>query len=295
MPVDGPRTGTVGFGSRPGGPSTVTIVTDSSAALEPATAAAFGITVVPVRITVGGVTHLDGQLPLAELLARYDEGVTTACPPPGDFEQIFDALPGEILVLTMSHRLSSGLVNSVRLAAADTGPRVRVLDTGTSAGSLALIALRAAETARAGGTLDEVEKAARLVVERVQLVAAVGTLDYLVRGGRLPGAVGGLASRLGMRPLVAVRRDGKVRRLRPAFSKRAADDRMLDIWRRSRPGADARLHVVALHVLAEDEARALLARVRAEVEPATALIARFGAAMVLHTGPDLTGLAWWWE
>ena len=241
------------------------------------------------------MTHLDGQLPLAELLDRYDEGVTTACPAPGEFTQIFAGLPGDILVLTMSHRLSSGLVNSARLAAADTGPRVRVLDTGTAAGSLALIALRAAETARAGGSLDEVEQAARLVAGRVQLVAAVGTLDYLVRGGRLPGAVGGLASRLGMRPLVTVRRDGKVRKLRPAFSQRAADERMLDMWRRSRPGAGARLHVVALHVLAEEKAQALLKQVRAEVEPATALVARFGAAMVLHTGPDLTGLSWWWE
>ena len=273
----------------------VSIVTDSSAALEPATAAALGITIVPVRLNIGGVSYLDGQLPLAELLARYDEGVTTSCPSPGEFAEIFAGLPGEILMLTMSHRLSSGLANSVSLAAAEAGPRVRVLDTGTSAGSLALIVLRAAEAARAGGSLDEVEQAARRVVERVQLVAAVGTLDYLVRGGRLPGAVGGLASRLGVRPLVAVRRDGRVRKLRPAFSKRAADARMLRIWRRSRPGADARLHVVALHVLAEEEARSLLARVRAEVEPATALIARFGAAMVLHTGPDLTGLAWWWE
>lgn len=241
------------------------------------------------------MSYLDGQLPLTDLLARYDEGVTTSCPSPGEFEQIFTGLPGEVLVLTMSHRLSSGLVNSVRLAARSVGPRVRVVDTGTSAGSLALIVLRAAEVARGGKSLDEVEQEARRVVERVQLVAAVGTLDYLVRGGRLPGAVGGLATRLGMRPLVAVRRDGRVRKLRPAFSKRAADERMLDIWRRSRPSADARLHVVALHVLAEEEARSLLEQVRAEVEPGTALVARFGAAMVLHTGPDLTGLAWWWE
>jgi DegV family protein with EDD domain len=245
-----------------------------------------------MRITVGGVVHRDGDLPLEELIARYDEGVTTAAPAPGDFARLFAALPGEVLVLTVTESLSSTIA-SARLAAADAGPRVRVLDSGTAAGSLALVALHAATVARGGGTFGEVEQAARRVMARVRLVAALGTLDYLVRGGRLPGVVGGLASRLGVRPLVQVR-DGHLRKLRPAFSKRAADERMVEMLLRSRVGG-ARLHVVGLHVLAEQEARSLLARVRAEVTPATELVSRFGASMVAHTGPDLTGLSWWWE
>jgi fatty acid-binding protein DegV len=55
------------------------------------------------------------------------------------------------------------------------------------------------------------------------------------------------------------------------------------------------LHVAALHVLAEEQAEALLEAVRAKVRPATELVSRFGASMVVHTGPDLTGLSWWWE
>jgi len=277
----------------PGGTPTVAIVTDSSAALDAVTAAAHGIVVVPMRITVGGVAYRDGDLPLGELIARFDEGVTTAGPAPGDFARVLEDLPGEVLVLTVSRNLSSTLA-SARVAAADAGARVRVLDSGTSAGGLALIALHAAGAARAGGTFDEVEQAARRALARVRLVAAVETLDYLVRGGRLPGVVGGLASRLGVRPLVEVVQDGRIRRLRPAFSKRTADERIIAIWRRSRPDG-AKLHVVALHVLAEEAAHALLERVQAEVLPATALVARFGASMVVHTGPGLTGLSWWWE
>lgn len=245
-----------------------------------------------MRIGVGAVAYLDGELPLGELIARFDEGVTTSGPAPGDFARVFAGLPGEILVVTVSRHLSSTMT-SAGVAAAEAGPRVRVLDSGTSAGSQALVVLCAAAAARAGGTLDQVEQAARRAAAEVRLVAALGTLDYLVRGGRLPAAVGGIASRLRVRPLVEVR-DGRVRRLRPAFSKRAADERMIGMLGRSRsPGG--RLHVVALHVLAEEEGVALLQRVQAEFAPATALVARFGAAMVVHTGPDLTGLSWWWE
>jgi len=246
-----------------------------------------------MRITVGDAVYQDGDLSLGELVARFDEGVTTSAPAPGDFLRVLEGIPGEVLVLTVSQRLSSTAA-SARVAADTAGPRVRVVDSGTSAGSLALIVLHAARSAQAGGTPAEVEAAAQYAVGRARLVAAVGTLDYLVKGGRLPGVVGGLGSRIGLRPLVEVRRDRGVRALRPAFSKHAADERMVKMLLRSRV-AGARLHVAALHVLAEGQAHALLARVRAEVEPATELVARFGAAMVVHTGPDLTGLSWWWE
>jgi DegV family protein with EDD domain len=246
-----------------------------------------------MRITVGDAVYQDGDLPLGELMARYDEGVATSAPAPGDFLRVLDTAPGEVLVLTVSQRLSSTAA-SARLAADTVGSRVRVIDSGTSAGSLALIALHAARTAQAGGTMAEVEGAARCAISRARLVAAVGTLDYLVRGGRLPEAVGGLGSRIGLRPMVEVVNDRGVRALRPAFSKHAADERMIKMLLRSRV-AGARLHVAALHVLAEEQAHALLAAVRAEVAPATELVARFGASMVVHTGPHLTGLSWWWE
>ena len=35
--------------------------------------------------------------------------------------------------------------------------------------------------------------------------------------------------------------------------------------------------------------------VRAEVEPATAPIGSTSPVMLVYGGPDLVGLAWWWE
>jgi fatty acid-binding protein DegV len=70
---------------------------------------------------------------------------------------------------------------------------------------------------------------------------------------------------------------------------------MLARWRRSRPRDGAALHVAALHALERGEAERLLDAVRAEASPVTAFIGEFDAVMVAHTGPGLTGLAWWWE
>ena len=242
---------------------------------------------------MGDRVYRDGTLPLEEMISRYAEGVTTAGPGPGDFVRVLEGIRGEVLMPTVTRNLSSSTLDSARLAASTVGPRVRVLDTGSAAGSLALVCIHAARAARAGGSLDEVEQAARQAMADIRLVVQVGTLDYLIAGGRMPATVGRLASRLSMRPLVEVYR-GDLHTRRPAFSKRAADDRMIQMWRRTRR-AGARLHVAAMHVLAEEDALALLNRVKAEVEPATELVTRFGAIMVAHTGPVLSGLSWWWE
>jgi fatty acid-binding protein DegV len=106
--------------------------------------------------------------------------------------------------------------------------------------------------------------------------------------------VGRLAGLLGLCPLIELRANGEIRRLRPARGRRRALDRLAAAWRRTRV-EDAHLHVVTLHVMARPEAEALLDEVRAETEPATALVADFGAVMAVHTGPGLVGLSWWWE
>ena len=57
----------------------------------------------------------------------------------------------------------------------------------------------------------------------------------------------------------------------------------------------ARAHVSALHAVAPDAAAALLARIEDEVDVAEGFVSEFGPVMVVHTGPGLLGLSWWWE
>ena len=53
--------------------------------------------------------------------------------------------------------------------------------------------------------------------------------------------------------------------------------------------------MAALHAGAPAPAERLLEQVRAEVDPATAFLGSFSPVMVVHTGPGLVGLAWWWD
>jgi DegV family protein with EDD domain len=270
----------------------VAIVTDSAAALPAELVARHGITVVPMWLTISGESVREGERPLSELLG--DERVSTSGPAPGEFEEaIRSRLTDDgVLVLTIAASMS-GTNEAAMVAAAQLGEDVRVVDTATAAGAEALVVLAAAAAAERGASLDEVEAEAKDVVERVQLVAAVPNLDHLVRSGRVPGIAGWAGRRLRINPLFEFR-GGRVRRLRPALSSEAATDRMVGRLLRSRE-PNTRLHVAALHALAPDAAEGVLARVEAEVTPATKFVGEFGSVMVVHTGPGLYGLAWWWE
>ncbi len=276
---------------------TVAVVTDSAASLPAALAADHGVTVVPLLLAVGGTGYDDGQLPLTEVLAHPAGTVTTSGPSPGRVASILGGVlerADEAVVLTISHAMSSTF-DAACMGAREFGDRVRVIDTATAAGAQGLVVLAAARRAAAGGGLDDVEAAARRVIERVQLIATVANLDRLVQSGRVPGLAGWAGGKLGVNPLFRFRA-GQIRRLRPAFSREAALDRILAAWRRSRSTAgDARLHVAALHAEAAAEADALLAAVRGRTEPATTFVGEFSPVMVTHTGAGLVGLAWWWE
>lgn len=270
----------------------VAVVTDSAAALPADVVARHDITVVPMRLVVDGESVREGERALAELLTAGD--VSTAGPNPGEFEEAIRSRLDDdgVIVLTIAGSMSSTYQAAV-VAARGVGDNVRVVDTLTAAGAEALVVLAAARAAAEGAGLDEVEVVAKQVIEQVRLVATVPSLDHLVRSGRVPNIAGWAGRRLGISPLFEFG-GGKVRPLRPALSSDAALDRIVGQYRRSEP-AGARAHIVVLHAAAPDPAARLLERVEAHRAPATAFMGEFGPVMVVHTGPGLVGLAWWWE
>ena len=284
---------------------TVTVVTDSAAALPPDLVARYDIRVVPLVLQVGADRYRDGEIGLDELVRRFDEPISTAAPSPGEFATVIaDARrTGPVVTLTVAAGMSS-THDSAKLAAklvtdsdprgteSPPGPDVAVLDTGTAAGAQGLVVLAAAGAAAEGADQDEVVATAERVAGRVRLAASVADLERLARSGRVPDAARWIGDRLGVRPLFEFR-DGRARPLRPAFSAEAALDRIVQRCVAG-AGRGARLHVTVLHALNPEAAATLAERVQA-LDPVSFLVGPFSPVMVAHTGRGLAGLAWWWE
>ncbi len=273
---------------------TVGVITDSTAALPEEVRAAWNIAVVPLMITVDGRTVADGELDTSEILAAKTH--SSSGPPPGAFVQ---AIAGQdqgdgVVVVTVTSTLSITHQSAVLAAKSAAGP-VAVVDSRTAAGGQGLVTVAAARAARADATLDEVVARAEAVAKQVKLVGALANLDQLIRSGRVPGLAGRAGNLIGLRPMFDIH-DAVIRRLRPALSDEAAHQRLLNLWRRTRPtDDDAQLHLVSLHAESPERAVGLLEDVTAEVQPADSFISQFGQAMMINSGTGVRGLAWYWD
>lgn len=192
----------------------VRIVTDSACDLSLDLAAAAGINIVPLSIRFGDEELLDRhELSPAEFWRRCKDAPAlpeTAAPPPGAFQQAFEAAAAEgaggVLCLTISSGVSA-TYQSARSAAEAMAGRlpVEVVDTRTLTMGEGLICLGAAEVAQRGGDLATVRSAAESLRGRTRAFGVVDTLDHLQRGGRIGGAAALLGSLLSIKPVIEVR------------------------------------------------------------------------------------------
>ncbi len=283
---------------------TVAVLTDTTSALPPDAAAAWGIRLVPLTLTVGGQTYRDGEID-PKSLGDDASTLRTAGPTPGEFVRELTAAAeatrggdGEddgAVIITVARSLSSTHACAL-LAAEASGIPVEVVDSGTAAGGQALVAIAAAQEASAGAGLAEVAKAAKDAAATVRLVGCVTSLDRLVASGRVPEIAGAATRRLGLWPMFELR-GGKVRPLRPARSAEGAMDRIAGICARSGPdsGRSGVADVIVLNSGLPGDAELLRRRVRQRIHTGFELSSPFGSAMTVHTGTGVIGLAWLWR
>lgn len=220
---------------------TVCIVTDSTCDLPDETIAEHGITVVPVYVTQGNKSYLDGiDLTRDEFYARLPDYVPppqTAAPGPDAFERAYEALSKSgaeaILSLHISEALSA-TVNSAHVAAERFRKLpVTVLDSGQLSTGLGLLVELAARMARMGAGVEAILAGLHDAMRRTYVFASVETLDYLRRSGRMNGALARLGEILQIKPLLHMH-EGRATAHRARTSRRA-HERLLEWLREYSP------------------------------------------------------------
>ena len=172
---------------------TLALVTDSNAQLPPELAQRYGVTVVPLTVTVDGTPYLEGEeLDADAFYARFEGGATpvvaTAQPSPGHFARVYEGLAAggatEILSIHIGSDVS-GTCNSARIAAGSSPVPVRLVDTGTASFGIACCVWEAAEVLAAGGSIDDAAAVAAELGPTIGNVFTVRALDLPRAGGRL--------------------------------------------------------------------------------------------------------------
>src|SRR5258708_5639944 len=115
------------------------------------------------------------------------------------------AKAGHVVDFALASQFSS-IYNTMRLAAEDVDPqRITVVDSGQVSMGLGWMVVAAAEAAERGAGPEEVIAAALSARERVKLYAAIDTLEYLRRGGRVSSLVASMGTLLQIKPIIEVK------------------------------------------------------------------------------------------
>jgi DegV family protein with EDD domain len=188
----------------------VKIVTDSTCDLPASVIAEHGITVIPLYINFGTQGYLDGvelsRQEFYERLPDYDPPPTTAAPGVQLFRQTYDQLAAEGATQILSIHISASLsatLSVAQLAAQETQTvPVTAFDSGQLSMGLGFIVLTAAQAAAAGRPLNEIIDLLQAKIPRTHVFAALETLEYLRRSGRMNRAVASLGNLLQIKPLL---------------------------------------------------------------------------------------------
>lgn len=272
---------------------TVRVLTDSTCDLPDEVAESLGVRVLPLYIHVGNENYADGIDITREAFYRklpdFTHHPTTAVPSPLKFRALYDSLADEgadeVLSIHISESLSA-VVNMARAAAAETtSVPVTVLDSRQLSMGTGFLVQTAAQMARAGHNVKTIVATLESQIKRTHVWAALDTLQFLRRSGRMNALLSTIGEILQIKPILKMF-DG-VSGIERVRTRKAALARLMEILESFGPFEK----LAFLHSGALDQAQALRDRVRHLLPEKEILFGMITPVLGAHIGPGVVGFA----
>ena len=279
--------------------SGVAVVTDTTQYLPQDVVDRHGLSLVSLYVNWDGRTDRESDMPtyddFYEHLRTGDGDLpSTSQPSVGDFLAAYEPLieRGDDVV---SIHLSGGISGTVRAAeqARDAlvergvdAARIIVLDSRTGCAGHGLMAIAADNAAKGGAGAQAAADAAAALGERMTILFAVDTLEYLRRGGRIGAAQAFLGSALKIKPILSI--DSEITPVERVRTQGRAIDRLVrELHEQRDAGADV---YFIQHVQAPELAERIAVRGREIYGREPEFVSEIGPVIGTHTGPGLVGV-----
>ena len=215
--------------------NSVILLAETGSDITPEIAREYGITLVPMHVTLGSETKDDGTFPPEEICAYYDKtgkAPTTSGSTPFDFETVYEKIfsqdPNARVLYLAYSAVTTCSFHSSQLALEEKpyASNVRAVDTRhVSVGQCAVVVATAKWLRQhPDATLEEAAQTAETIGKQVQMRFIPKNLDYLRAGGRVSNAVALVGNLLNLHPCIDIV-DGKLiagKKYRGAMEKSAA-------------------------------------------------------------------------
>ena len=270
------------------------IVTDSTCDIPQFLIEQHELEVIPCILVLDGKEHIDGKDITREEFYRKLPALTTqpttAAPSIGDFSSRYDSLLrrgcDHVLSIHAAGALTS-ILDIARQASHDFAERVTCMDSASLSLGLGFQVLAAAEAAELG--LQSALDAIKSTQDRLQVFAALDTMEYLKRSGRVPATVAMLGSLLSIKPLIELK-NGEVKAIGVVRTTNQANERLSKILLEG----NSLERLAILHTGAEARARDFLNELMQKASqsvPRDIFMVNVTTVIGTHVGPNGLGFA----
>ncbi len=195
----------------------VRIITDSAADYSQAEIEKRKITCVPMSVSFGTESFLDGkELTKEEFYERLMEGEyfpQTAQPSPASFLDAFEDAKeaGDSVVVILIASVLSGTYQTAHLAK-DMAEYddIYIIDSKTATLGMRILVDRAVMLRDRGKDAREIVKEIEALIPRIRIYAGLDTLEYLFKGGRISRAAASIGKMANLKPIILLDAEGHV-------------------------------------------------------------------------------------
>lgn len=271
------------------------ILVDSGSDYAVSTAQENGITVLPITLTIAEQEYRGGiDLTCDELYERVEASgdfPKTSQIPPHIFAATFEQLVArgdDVIMITLSSEFS-GTYQSACIAQAMVGSdRVHIIDSLTASCPIRILADYAYALCESGMSASQIVNNLEQIKSRLHLVAALDTLEYLQRGGRIPKAAARLGDAAKLKPVISVLPDG-ISLIGACLGQKKALDSVMKAL--AKTGVDSSFPVYSIYSQGTKTCEKLEKRLKEQGVAVTERL-QIGCVIGAHIGPGACGVVY---
>ena len=195
----------------------IKILIDSSADLTPQEISQKKVIMIPLQVTIQDKTYLDGinldHDTFYNFLTSSDEFPKTSQPSPQAFLEAFEEVKAnndELICILLSSALS-GTYQSAKLAKDMVDyDKIYLIDSLSAVSAIRILCDKALEMIDNNIDSNTIVNTLNDLKGRIKIFAALNTLDYLSKGGRISKTVATIGDLTNIKPIITVTEEGKV-------------------------------------------------------------------------------------
>lgn len=249
---------------------------------------------VPIKITIGDKTYIEGQNlernQFYEILEKSQDFPKTSQPSPQAFLDIFEDAKqkgDELICILLSSELSGTYQSAVLAKSMADYDKIYLIDSLSATYNIKVMADYAFRLVQEGMPAEETAAAVEKLKSHVKVIAALDTLEYLCRGGRISRTAAAIGEMANIKPIITLTEEGKIGVLGKALGKNRAISHCIAHLQNEE--LDSSFPLYSLYSYGTDNCEKFENRLQEKGCKVTKRL-QIGATIGTHIGPEAFGI-----